>query len=1468
VICFESLEQRLTLDAAGVPFNMVAWWDGTVDSGNSLAAVDIKTGNNGTLSGGAFATLTDAYIGSALKFDGVDDSFEASYDHDVYATEFWFRPENDITPSSSAQGLIGFHNGAAGQYEYITLGSATSAYSNEIISLNHDTGGRTGVIGGTISGGEWHHFAISWIGSRYDVYLDGVVQAVTQGDAPQHAQLFTSGDIVRLGDVFGARYAGMVDELTFYNQPISAGEIQTIFTAGAAGKNKSLVPVNVPSGAGGWWDGTIRPDSPTIATEILAGNHGTLLGGAASAAGLIGETLHFDGLDDAFEAPYSHDVYAAEFWFNPAASITPSSPPQDLVAFHVGAVGEYEYITLGASSSAYEGEIISLNHDGLIGWGRTAVIGGAISGGEWHHFAISWIGSRYDVYLDGVVQSVTQGEATNHAQLFTSGEFVRIGEAFGNYFAGEVDELTLYNQPITSIQVREIFTAGAAGKTKSPTDIGLSNASLPENQPAGTTIGTLSTVDPNPGDTFSYSLVSGTGSNDNASFAIFGIELRSNATFNYEAKSSYNIRVQSTDSGGLTFEKAFTIILSDVDEFDVSPIGDDDSAENEVAENSPVGTVVGFAAVATDADGTATVSYSLVNDAGGRFAINPTTGVVTVARALDYETATSHTITVRATSTDGSTSELPVILNVLDVQEGTVLHGTAGNDNFRFWPGPSLGQLYYSINNGPSSLISPNGSVTIAGNGGTDALKLDGTNLSNDFEIYSDRLGLNGILFYTNEIASRTINALGSGDIVRVFDGSAIIDGGSAADTLIAAGVTNHAWRLTGANSGTLDDSIQFTHIERLIGNDLEDLFDFGTNGSVSGHVDGGNGLNTFDYSNLATAATVNLNSGAASKTGGASNIERFVGSVGQDTLIGINTSNTWNVTGQGTGNINEVYQFTGFDNLTGGSLTDTFLLASGAGVTGNLSGGGGIDTVGYLNSANASVDLAAHTASQIGGTFSSIAEFDFGAGSDQVIGDNLARSWTLSGANSITVAGITFQNAEALIGGTATDTLIGPAQTNLWHLTGVNSGDIGSIHWQGMENLTGSTMVDTFAIQAGGSISGTLSGGGGVDILDFSNFSPGINVDLDGASATGIGHFTSIGTIHGTVGSDLIHGANNNNTWHVTTTGGTVDGIGFDGFENWQGGSAIDTLIGLDQANFWEITGSDSGQLDNVAFSAVENLTGGDSIDTFTFHNGGSVSGTVNGGAGADVLDLANVSAAATVDLSTNASTLTASLLSVSSLIGNGTNATLQGANNANIWNIASFTSGTVDTYNFAGFTNLLGGSAVDTFRAAQGITFLGQINGGMGSDRLDYAAFTSAVVANLATGQVTGFGSAIGIENATGGSGDDLLVGNNDSNLLSGGNGDDILFGLGGNDSLSGNTGRDILFGGTGSDIIHGNNTDDILVGGSTVFADELSGTVNQLALQAIRNEWKRLDTTYSLRIAHLDGTSSGGGEQFLLP
>ncbi|MEN6494052.1 MAG: SdrD B-like domain-containing protein, partial [Thermoguttaceae bacterium] len=88
-----------------------------------------------------------------------------------------------------------------------------------------------------------------------------------------------------------------------------------------------------------------------------------------------------------------------------------------------------------------------------------------------------------------------------------------------------------------------------------PTDIGLSATSVLENRPSGTTVGTFTTTDPNGAGTFTYSLVSGTGSTDNAQFTIVGNELRTAASFNYETKSSYSIRVRTTDSGGLYYEE-------------------------------------------------------------------------------------------------------------------------------------------------------------------------------------------------------------------------------------------------------------------------------------------------------------------------------------------------------------------------------------------------------------------------------------------------------------------------------------------------------------------------------------------------------------------------------------------------------------------------------------------------------------------------------------------------------------------------------------------------------------------------------------------------------------------------------------------------------------------------------------------------------------------------------------------------
>ncbi|MCB0909939.1 MAG: cadherin domain-containing protein, partial [Nocardioidaceae bacterium] len=145
------------------------------------------------------------------------------------------------------------------------------------------------------------------------------------------------------------------------------------------------------------------------------------------------------------------------------------------------------------------------------------------------------------------------------------------------------------------------------------------------------------------------------------------------AAINYEAVgASQLITVRATSADGSTTTRDYTITINDVNEFAVSGITDNNAAVNAVAENSAIGTAVGITALATDADGTASVSYSLDDTAGGRFAINATTGVVTVAGAIDREAAATYNITVRATSTDTSFSLQTYTITVTDVNEFAV----------------------------------------------------------------------------------------------------------------------------------------------------------------------------------------------------------------------------------------------------------------------------------------------------------------------------------------------------------------------------------------------------------------------------------------------------------------------------------------------------------------------------------------------------------------------------------------------------------------------------------------------------------------------------------------------------------------------------------------------------------------------------------------------------------------------------
>ncbi|MFN9614075.1 MAG: cadherin domain-containing protein, partial [Dolichospermum sp.] len=139
------------------------------------------------------------------------------------------------------------------------------------------------------------------------------------------------------------------------------------------------------------------------------------------------------------------------------------------------------------------------------------------------------------------------------------GNYDTSGYAKGVQVVGNYAYVADYESGLQIIDVSE-FT------NKAPTNLTLSTSTVAENQIIGTVVGNLTTTDPNTGDTFTYSLVTGDGATDNSLFTITNNQLKTNFVFDFEAKNSYSIRVRTTDQGELSLEKQLTIGVTDLND--------------------------------------------------------------------------------------------------------------------------------------------------------------------------------------------------------------------------------------------------------------------------------------------------------------------------------------------------------------------------------------------------------------------------------------------------------------------------------------------------------------------------------------------------------------------------------------------------------------------------------------------------------------------------------------------------------------------------------------------------------------------------------------------------------------------------------------------------------------------------------------------------------------------------------------
>jgi len=339
----------------------------------------------------------------------------------------------------------------------------------------------------------------------------------------------------------------------------------------------------------------------------------------------------------------------------------------------------------------YEIEVAAESSDGSSSRARFTIAVAAVN--QFALSAITDLDARPDTVVEsappgtevGIVASATDADAGTRVTFdltdSTGGSFA-IGVANGLVsVAGPLDFETL---PVASIEVRASSSDGSIAVQRFEIAIADANEAgisalvdtdpafdeVAENAPAGTPVGIVAFAeDPDASDSVAYAL----DSNPGRAFAIDpakgAVSVAFDQALDFETAPVLAIDVEATSSDGSQSVARFEIAVRDANEFDIESPVDADPAGNFVAENAAFGTPVGITIASFDRDTSDRVNYALADDASGAVAIDPNTGIVTVAGTVDFEAGRSLSILAEARSTDGSVRQGWFEISVGDIGE-------------------------------------------------------------------------------------------------------------------------------------------------------------------------------------------------------------------------------------------------------------------------------------------------------------------------------------------------------------------------------------------------------------------------------------------------------------------------------------------------------------------------------------------------------------------------------------------------------------------------------------------------------------------------------------------------------------------------------------------------------------------------------------------------------------------------------
>jgi len=655
-----------------------------------------------------------------------------------------------------------------------------------------------------------------------------------------------------------------------------------------------------------------------------------------------------------------------------------------------------------------------------------------------------------------------------------------------------------------------------------------------ENSPSGSFVTQVGVVDLDADDTHTFALVDKLGTDEDESDAPFAIDANGEITvtgrIDYESRQTYTLRVQVTDSGGLSTERDLTVRVNDVATNDTyyGTDGDDTIAFPGTSGFDSVDGGNGTDELAVTADRMLVVGSAYLGDyLAFSLDIDKVGGYEQFLFARDIETVdlTAREIRLYGNLTHAGVGTNAIVLNgsaadnYFEAAEVTsnhaiVTHGGDGNDT-----------LVGSVNG--DTLNGDEGNDRLQGLGGPDILRggagMDTADYSEsatgvavslasgqgnygdaEGDVLSEIENITGSDhddLLTGDSADNRLSGGGGADRVEGQGGADTLVGGAGEDTAdyssSAAGVSVSLWTGRGFYGDAQGDSL--IEIENLTGTDFADHLkgDASTNVLRGGDGDdrleglgggdvmiGGAGEDTADYQKSSSGVSVSLSTGlgyAGDAQGDSlAEIENLTGSSFADHL-------------QGDGLANVLKGGADSDRLEGGGGADT--LEGGAGAD-QLVGGDGSDTADFsLSGSGVSVSLwtgRGFYADADGDTLTRIESLRGSEFADYLKGNTVANTLRggsgadklegLGGADQLEGGG----GADILDGGDGTDTATystaaAGVSVSLWTGRGFY-GDAEGDRLSGIEDLLGSAHADHLKGDAGAN---RLEGGAGADRLE-----------------------------------------------------------------------------------------------------------------------------------------------------------------------------------------------------------------------------------------------------------------------------------------------------------------------------------------------------------------------------------------------